>query len=113
LVKVIVGPKAFGQGDFTGEEVEAAKAAFFGDILKRFDQMLEGGGQFLISSTEATVVDIVFYNEISNGLMLMRVKGFKRMFPRVDTWVELMGDLPELADHGEKLADTIDEHNLE
>ena len=25
LTKVIVGPKAFGQGDFTGDQVEAAK----------------------------------------------------------------------------------------
>jgi len=113
LIQVIVGPKAFGHGDYTGDEVEAAKSVFFGDILKRVNTMLEGGGDFLIMRNEPTVVDIVFYNEISSGLMLTRVKGFKRMFPRVDHWVSLMGEIPELENHAEKLVEAIDMYNLE
>ena len=41
LVKVLVGPKAFGQEHYSGEEVEAAKEALFGDVLKRINAMLE------------------------------------------------------------------------
>lgn len=108
-----MGPKAFGHADFTGDEVEAAKAAFFDDILKRVNMMLESGGDFLIARNEPTVVDIVFYNEISSGLMLTRVKGFKRMFPRVDHWVTLMGEISELENHAEKLVEAIDNYNLE
>ena len=112
LIKVIVGPKAFGQKDFTGDEVEAAKAAFFGDILNRVNSMLENR-QFLIAKNEPTVVDIVFYNEISSGLMLTRIKGFKRMYPRLDEWVTNMGEIGELENHVEKLIEAIDTYELE
>ena len=69
LIKVLIGPKAFGQGDFNGDQIEAAKNAFFGDVLNRVNSMLEGR-QFLISKSEPTVIDIIFYNEISSGLAL-------------------------------------------
>ena len=107
LIKVIVGPKAFGHSEFTGEQVEAAKQAFFSDILHRVNAMLENR-QFLISASEPTVVDIVFYNEISSGLMLTRIKGFKRMFPQVDAWVTNMGEIGELETHAEKMVELID-----
>ena len=106
---MIVGPKAFGHPGFTGEQVEAAKQAFFSDILHRVNDMLENR-QFLISSSEPTVVDIVFYNEISSGLMLTRIKGFKRMFPRVDAWVTNMGEIGELETHAEKMVELIDHY---
>ena len=42
LIKVTLGPKTFGHEMYSGEEVEAAKNAFFDDILKRVNTMLEG-----------------------------------------------------------------------
>ena len=112
LTKVIVGPKAFGQPDFTGDEVESAKNAFFGDILNRVNGMLENR-QFLISKSEPTVVDIIYYNEISSGLALTKIKGFKRMFPRVDEWVSNMGEIGELEVHAEKMFETLEKYQLE
>ena len=112
LIKVTVGPKAFGVEDFTGEEVEAAKNAFFQDILKRINEMLSTQ-KFLISSNEVTVVDIIFYNELSTALMLTRVKGFKRQFPNVGKWIELMNETPELNDMDEKLVEAIEKYGLE
>ena len=92
LIRVTMGPKAFGHEDYTGEEIEAAKSALFEDILPRINSML-ATQKFLISSNEPIVVDIIFYNEISTALMLTRVKGFKRSFPRIDAWITLMGEI--------------------
>ena len=88
LIKVLIGPKAFCHDIYSGEDVEAAKEAFIGDICKRVEKMLENR-QFLIANNEPTVIDIIFYNEMSTSLMIMRIKGFKRMFPRIEQWVPL------------------------
>lgn len=37
LIKVMVGPKAFGYDEPTGEEIEAAKEELFDDILARIN----------------------------------------------------------------------------
>ena len=69
--------------------------------------------QFLISKSEPTVVDIIYYNEISSGLALTKIKGFKRMFPRVDEWVSNMGEIGELEVHAEKMFETLEKYQLE
>lgn len=112
LIKVLIGPKAFGQGDFNGDQIEAAKNAFFGDVLSRVNSMLEGR-QFLISKSEPTVIDIIFYNEISSGLALTKIKGFKRQFPQVDEWVSCMGEISELEPHAEKMFEILESNGLE
>ena len=68
--------------------------------------------QFLISASEPTVVDIIYYNEISNGLALTKIKGFKKRFPRIDEWVSNMGEIVECDTHAEKMFDMIDKHAL-
>ena len=73
LIKVIVGPKAFGHELYSGDEVEAAKLAFLNDILKQVEQMFDSR-QYLILAFEPTVVDIIFCHEISTALMLTRIK---------------------------------------
>ena len=112
LTKVLIGPKAFGQGDFDGDQIEAAKNAFFGDVLHKVNAMLEGR-QFLISKSEPTVVDIIYYNEISSGLALTKIKGFKRQFPQVDEWFSCMGEISELEPHIEKMFEIYESNVLE
>ena len=112
IIKVIVAPKAFGQEEFSGEEIEAAKSVLFDNILKRVDGML-GTQKFLIMSNEPTVIDIIFYNEISTALLLTRVKGFRRQFPRVESWITLMGEVNELNEMDEKLVAVIEKYSLE
>jgi len=46
---------------------------------------------------EPTVVDIIFYNEISTALLLTRIKGFKRAYPKVEPWLMAMGEIAELS----------------
>ena len=41
LIKVVVGPKAFGHELYSGEQVEAAKKAFMNEILERVNSMLK------------------------------------------------------------------------
>ena len=112
LIKVLIGPKAFCHDIYSGEDVEAAKEAFLGDICKRVEKMLENR-QFLIANNEPTVIDIIFYNEMSTSLMIMRIKGFKRMFPRIEQWVTLMGEIPELNSSEEQLVGVLEKYQLE
>ena len=108
LIKVVVGPKMFDQEHCSGEELEATKAAVLNTICKRMEQMFSEEVNFLISANEPTVVDIVYYNDIVTALFLMKIKGFKRQFPHTERWITLMGDVSELSDASEKLADIID-----
>ena len=62
---------------------------------------------------EPTVVDIIFYNEISTVLMLTRIKGFKRAYPKVEPWLMAMGEIEELSNQEEKLVDIIEKYQLE
>lgn len=78
LIKVVVGPKAFGVERCSGDELEATKAAVLNQICKRIEQMFTENAQFLVASNEPTVVDLVYYNELVTALFLMHIKGFKR-----------------------------------
>ena len=93
LIKVLVGPQAFGVNQFTGEEVENAKTSFLEDVLQRLNTLLEGKRQFLISANEATAVDILYYNELSIALFLLRLKGFKKNYPNVNAWIKIMSEI--------------------
>ena len=93
LNRVMLGPKVFGHGQYSGEEVEAAKTAFYDDILRRINKMLAGQQRYLIARNEPTAVDIIFYNEVSTALMMSRIKGFKREYPHIDKWIGLMGEI--------------------
>jgi len=112
LMKILVSPKAFGTEIASGDEVEAAKDAFLNEICKHVENMLDGRS-FLISAHEPTVIDIIFYSEMSTVILLMRIKGLKRMFPGVSKWIGLMGDIDEMDDIIENLVQTIDKHELE
>lgn len=107
LIKVIVGPKILGHEEYTGEEIEAAKNELFGDILKRVNSMLQDR-QFLIAKNEPTVVDIIFFNEISTALLLTVFKGMKRQYPNINSWIDVMYEIAELNDNEDKLAEAID-----
>ena len=75
---MLVGPKLFDHELYSGEEIEEAKHAFL-DVLKRFDGLFDKG-TYLISASEPTCIDIMFYNEISTLLLLIRLqaKTFKQ-----------------------------------
>jgi len=107
-----VGPKAFDHENYTGEEIEAAKSALFEDILPRVNIMLSKQ-KFLISSNEPTVVDIIFYNEISTAIMLTNPKGFKKTFPNIEVWLTLMGEIAELGEMDDILLHVIEKYKLE
>ena len=70
----MLGPKVFGHSQYSGEEVEAAKTAFYDDILRRMNKMLAGQQRYLIARNEPTAVDIIFYNEVSTALMMSRIR---------------------------------------
>jgi len=112
LIKVIVGPKAFGHELYPGDEVEAAKLSFLNDILKRVELLFDNR-DYLITAIEPTVIDIIFYHEISTALMLTRIKNFKGQFPRLSTWIKNMGDIHELNEQEIKLVKVIEDYQLE
>ena len=112
LVKIKVSPRAFGAEHFSGDEVEAAKSDFLNQICKHVENMLENR-QCLIAVNEPTVIDMIFYNEITLVLLLLRIKGLKKMFPRLSKWISLMGDINEIDEVTNLLAKIVDEHELE
>ena len=72
--------------------------------------MLEGKRQFLISANEATAVDILYYNELSIALFLLRLKGFKKNYPHVNAWIKLMSEIEELMFYEEKMAECVEKY---
>lgn len=75
--------------------------------------MLADKVQFLVAANEPTVIDIIYYNDLVTALFLMRVKGFKRQYPLTERWITLMGEVHELIDGQEKLAEIIEKYELE
>ena len=103
----------FGLERCTGEELEMTKSAVLTTICKSIEQMFSEDIKFLVSANEPTVVDIVYYNDIVMALFLMKIKGFKRQFPYSERWITLMGDMSELSDSSDRLAEIIDKYELE
>ena len=54
------------------------------------------GRRYVATEHEPTVVDIVCYNEIATVLLLSNYKGFKRQFPHVSKWINIIVELNEL-----------------
>ena len=69
--------------------------------------------QFLIANNEPTVIDIIFYSEISTALYLLRLKGFQKRYPRVQAWIKLMSEVEGLLALDEKLVEMIEKYELE
>ena len=113
LIKAVVGPKVFGLERCSGDELEATKAAVLNTICKRLEQMFTSEVKFLVSSNEPTVVDFVYYNEIIMALFLMKIKGFKRNFPKTERWITFMNEVSELNECADRLAEIIDNYELE
>jgi len=72
----------------------------FLEVLTRLNALFDKGN-FLISAVEPTVIDIMFYNEVSTILLLTRLgdKNFKHQYPHVTTWINSMQGMTELIDH--------------
>lgn len=64
----------------------------------------------MISKNEPTIVDIVFFNEISTALLLTVFKGMKRQYPNINSWIDVMYEIAELNDNEDKLAEAIDQY---
>jgi len=114
LTKVMIGPKLFGHEYYSGEEVEAAKLAFL-EVLKRLEGLMDKG-QYLISSVEPTVVDIIYYNEVSTALLLTRIgndRQFNKNYPQLTGWVTRMSGINELVNYEDSLGEIIDGHDLQ
>ena len=69
---------------------------------------------FLIAAQEPTVVDIIFYNEISTALMLTRIRWLEQRFPKIFEWITLMGTtIQELDAMDEILGEIVDKYILD
>ena len=112
LVKTILGPRAFGLDYEDGDEVEAIKSDFLENICNYVESMLKDR-KFLITKNEPTAIDIIFYNEISAAFILCRIKGLKRKYPLVTKWIDMMGDITELAHYDDKLVEMVENYELE
>ena len=110
LIKLQIGPSAFGHDNESSEVIEDAKSALFNDILPQLNKMLTKN--FLILGNEPTIADIVIYNELSTALLLntASTKGFRRHYPNIETWLNNMGDVTEIDALSDQLADIVDKY---
>ena len=113
----MVGPKAFGNTQFSAEDVDSAKTDFFQVVLKQLNCMLDSakpqGNKFLCTPLELTAVDIVFYNEISTVLILSKIKLHKKEFPNLFAWVTSVSEVAEISECDEKLIDVLVKYELD
>ena len=109
-VRMLVGPKAFGEPEHNPIEVEEARA-FFSDVLKLTDGMLKGK-QFFCTGTDFTIVDIVVYNEISTVLGLTNFKLTKKEYPNLLGWVAKMSEVPQVKTSEETFTKKIEIYKL-
>ena len=112
LVRVLIAPKAFGHPDASGEETEAAKAAFYEDVLVRVNSMLDKRS-YLVLGNEATAVDIIYFNEISTVIFLLNMPGFKKKYPNLEKWISFMNEIPQLIEYTNELDEIITKYELE
>jgi glutathione S-transferase len=84
LIKIAIGPQAFGEKPYSQDDIKASLDEFFGTILVLLDKKLERH-QFLCGE-EYTIVDFQLYNEISTVLTLHKKSISSRDFPNLFDW---------------------------
>ena len=70
----------------------------------------------MISSVEPTVIDIIYYNEVSTALLLTRIgndRQFNKNYPQLTGWVTRMSGINELVIYEDSLGEIIDGHELQ
>ena len=84
LIKMVVGPKAFGEKPFSPDEVKAALEEFFTLIVQELDRWSSRQGYF--SGEDLSVVDLMIYNELKTVLVLHKKELSSEAYPDLHNW---------------------------
>lgn len=62
---------------------------------------------YLCTSAQLSIIDLTFYNEISNVMYLERYQLRKQDYPHLYKWLKRLNAVKEIEDADEKLMETL------
>ena len=110
LIRMAVGPQAFGEKPYSQDDIKASHEEFFNTIVAMLEKKLERY-EFLCGE-EYTVVDLQLYNEINTVLILHKKKIGGREFPNVFDWYNKMSKIPEIMESDKVFNEVVIKYNL-
>jgi len=111
MIRILVGPKAFGEPLYSREQIEEGKKEFFEVILKQLDAMLKDK-EYLCTSVEFSAVDIAFYNEISTVMLLSGFKLKRTQFPNLFAWIGRLADVAEIGNSDDRFLEVLTKYGI-
>ena len=110
LIKMSVGPQAFGEKPYSQEEINASLDEFYQTILPIIDKKLSRT-QFLCGE-DYTIVDLQFYNEIKTIVSLYKRNMTSREFPNLFDWFNQISRIDEVQETDLLLQTILEKYNL-
>ena len=89
LIRMVIGPLAFGEKQYSQEDIAAALEEFLHSIVAVLDRKLQK--YEYLCGEEYTVADLQIYNEILTVLTLHKTQFDSREFPNVFSWYNKLG----------------------
>lgn len=84
LIKMMIGPKAYGQNPYSSEEVKKAQDEFFNIIVPAMSHGVATSHYFC--GDEITAADIVLYHELKTILILYKRQLMINEMPDLFAW---------------------------
>ena len=103
LIKMCLGPKAFGQAPYAQEEIRKVQDEFFKVIVPA---MNAGVRQEYFCGDDVTAADVILYFELNTILILYKKQLICEETPDLFAWHKRMGNMQEIvsmAQHENKL----------
>ena len=110
LIRMVIGPQAFGEKQYPQDDIKAQMDEFFNTILIMLDRKLQRY-EFLCGE-DYTVADIQIYNEIQSVLTLHKKQIESRELPNVFAWFNKISNIPEVMEADKKFREIINKYNF-
>lgn len=111
LVRMIIGPQAFGEKQPSAEQMKQQSEEFYENILPVLEKQI-GNHEYLCGEdADHTVADIQFYNEIVTVLTLQR-KDLDDKYPNLKKWINRMQTMTEIQEADKKFKEILVKYNF-
>lgn len=110
IIKMIVGPQAFGEKAPPPEDMRRSEDEFFKKILPKLNEVLKN--KSYMCGDEMTIVDLQYYNEIVTITLLTKKELAADEFPNLAPWFQRMSKVPETMDTDKRLKEVVTKYNF-
>lgn len=109
IVKMMVGPKAFGDRQAPVEDIKRETDEFYKKILPRLEKQISGK-KYMVGEG-LTVIDLQYYNDIRTIVDLTRQELTNQEFPTLSEWFnETMPSIPEVLETDARFKAVLTQH---